>query len=266
MGRVLEALARVRERVEGSWVLKGALLAGGLFGAARALGAGSGPVRLDHAALKGLERLRFDTAKKLRNLDWLVDELRREQVFTLDEIAVLCTIATWETNVTASAVSGDGLPDDAVGKSWGPLQFSLETIQGLGWRKEQVWAPRGASDALVEQAMRGSARFAAVSCRTKPGWTGGRPWLEAVRAMHGDDVLSVAREFCVRWQAGPGRRWTDIMRAAPSRRPGTLGYVQWTTRDRLSTLPAFRRALGLPPLEAELLGWVRSTPLAATGT
>lgn len=193
------------------------------------------------------------TPAKARIIAWMVDEWRRDGRLTADEQAALLAVALKEGAFNLNAISPAGAPDDKGGKAWGTFQFLAVTLKGLGFTIENVSPKKGpdgkVSEAELERAARGSARVAlAFLFKQKAAWTGGRPYLEAVRAMHAGDPFKVARDIFTAWNAGPGRRWADIEKHRPTTTPGPLGYVHYTVAGKLKALPAFRAALGLPPI------------------
>lgn len=271
MSRLADLAADARARLAGlpGWA-KAAMALGALYGVGRMTGQ-IGRVTLDPKPIQHLPRYKrgraADRERRLQVTRWLLDELQREGTMTLDEIAVFLDIGYWESGMEPRAVSARGMPDDAVGRSWGVLQLAATTIQWLGFAIEDVSPRRGPDGSIppteLERATRQSARLAVAACtRPRPDWADGRTWLEAVRALHRDDVLGAAREFMVRWQAGQGRTWADIARVRPNRRIGSLGWLHYSVPKRIETLPRFRAAIGLPPHERELHAWVETTPWA----
>lgn len=233
------------------------LLAAGAYGGLRLMGC-IGPPRLDEDAIARLPRIAGDQTK-LAVARWLVDELYRDGTLTLDEIAVILTLGYWETGLQPHAVSAEGMPDDAVGRSWGVVQLAGTTIQWLGLTLRDVVALNRTPSEL-ERATRGSARAAVQALvRPRPGWADGRTYLEAVRTLYREDLVAQAREIAVRWQAGQGRRWTDVLRHRPTNEIGKLGWMHFTIPHRLTRLPAFRVYLGLEPLWPEVDAWIDST-------
>lgn len=236
------------------WAATAGLAAGGLRVLHRA-----SAVSLDADAIRHLPKLKGKTERKLDVARWLLDELQRDGTLNLDEIAALITIAYWETNLTPSAISADGLPDDAVGKSWGVIQLAAVTLQWLGIPINDVVA-QDDSPAEWERATRASARASVLAMvRGRPRWAAPGSYLDGIRAMHREDPVALAVDIAVRWQAGDGRRWLDVMAVPPNPRIGSIGWMHFSVPQRIERLPDFRSALGLDPLRDQVRAWVAST-------
>ena len=193
--------------------------------------------------------------KKIDTIAAMLDEWARDGRLSADEQAALLAVAYKEGAFNLKARSPDGAPDSKGGHAWGTFQFLATTLKGLGLTIEDV-SPRKNPDGSIPsgelaRAARGSAQGAlAFLFKQKPKWAGGKPYLEAVREMHGNDPFKVAREINTAWNVGPNKwRWADIEAKAPSREVGSLGYVHYTVANKLRVLNNFRQAIGLPVID-----------------
>jgi len=203
-------------------------------------------IKVDAARLAdvpGMDNERVITAYALAR------SLADSKVLKPSEVAGLMAIAYKESRFDARVRSPDAAPDAAVGHSWGLFQFTAPTLETLGISLADI-TPVANRDGTVSTAelvrtARGSAAGALKFLAYKPGWTGGRSYLEAVRAKHPKDEAGVLRDIFVSWTAGASKTFDDIEDVAPNSTPGSMGYTHFAIRSKFDALPWFLWALHL---------------------
>lgn len=176
----------------------------------------------------------------------IFDELRGSGLLTPYEIACMMAAAYMEGGFNARARSPKDAPDEKAKGAWGTFQHTGDTLATLGMKPTDVTPQKGAdgsdpTPAEWDRAARASARAALKLLFF------GR-WLQRIRARTEGDPVLLAREIFTAWNAGQSVPWSKIAGIAPSKKPGSYGYVHYTVAHKLEALPKFLAAMGLPDL------------------
>jgi hypothetical protein len=237
------------------WLL---LLGGGLLlmksKPAQASSSGARSTTVDLSLLAELPRFRRWPVR-LQRVAWLLERWAETGELSLDEQAVLLTIAYVESAYNVNAVSGPDAPDAAVGDAHSMFQITGNTAETLGvdLRQLRVYGANPTAEDFRD-AVRANADAAIRFVTFKPARTRPRTWLEWVRTTYPGDEAALAREAIIIWAGGHGRSWDfdlspdrlALKKVAVNPKVGSGGYIHNQLATRFRVWPYFRAALGLP--------------------